>query len=186
MHPSSDFVACLTIEELRAIWEPASAINNWSQVRAGLPDKPLTLYGPGVSGAHDYFTSQVVGEEGASRPDYYSSDNEDRLVERVAGDETALGYFGFGHYERNMERLRVLAVDDGSGCVAPAPETILDGTYSPLSRPLFVYVLDHALERPEVAEFMRFYLKEAPAIVDGLGFVPAEDRIYKEGLERLP
>ncbi len=186
VHPSSDFVDCLTVEELRAIWEPGSEITNWAQVRPGFPDKELNLYGPGRSGTHDYFTSVIVGEEGSSRPDYSSSEYETRLAERVGNDPGALGYFGFGHYERNQEHLRLVAVDDGGGCVAASHETILDANYSPLSRPLYVYVAQRALEREEVAEFMRFYLRETPALVNELGFVPASDGVYSEGLSRLP
>ena len=153
VNSANDFVDCLTVAELKTIWEPAAGdtVTNWSQVRAGFPDQSLTLYGPGTdSGTFDYFTDVIVGEEGASRGDFTPSEDDNVLVQGVAGDEDALGYFGFAYYEQNADELGLVAVDSGSGCVTPSRETILDGTYAPLSRPLYVYVRTDALARPEV------------------------------------
>jgi phosphate transport system substrate-binding protein len=189
VNPAIDFVDCLTVEELRRIWEPAAEgeVTSWADVNPEFPDRPLTLYGAGTdSGTFDYFTSTIVGEEGASRADYTASEDDNTLVQGVLGDEGALGYFGFAYYEQNRDRLKVLGVDSGEGCVTPSRETILDGTYEPLSRPLFVYVRTDALERAEVADFMRFYLTEGPALAEEVGFIRAPETVYEEGLARLP
>ena len=190
VHPSSDFVDCLTVDELKKIWEPAAqgVITNWSQVRDGFPDKALSLYGPGTdSGTFDYFTEEINGEKGASRGDYTASENDNDLVTGVSDDEGGLAYFGLAYYEENADSLRLLGVDNaGAGCIQPTSATVLDGTYAPLSRPLFVYVNDEALARPEVAEFMRFYLTEGPALAAEVGYVEAPDAIYQEGLAKLP
>jgi phosphate transport system substrate-binding protein len=189
VNPAIDFVDCLSVEELRTVWEPAAEgeVTSWADVNPEFPDRPLTLYGAGTdSGTFDYFTSTIVGEEGASRADYTASEDDNTLVQGVLGDEGALGYFGFAYYEQNRDRLKVLGVDSGEGCVTPSRETILDGTYEPLSRPLFVYVRTDALERAEVADFMRFYLTEGPALAEEVGFIRAPETVYEEGLARLP
>ena len=186
---SNDFVDCLTVAELTKIWEPAAegAVTNWNQVRDGFPDKSLSLYGPGTdSGTFDYFTDEINGEEGASRADYQASEDDNVLVQGVAGDEGSLGYFGLAYYEENADQLKLLSVDGGTGCVVPDATTVLDGTYAPLSRPLFVYVTNDALTRPEVVEFMRFYLTEGPALAREVGYVEAPDATYQEGLAKLP
>lgn len=189
VNPSIDFVDCLTVAELKTIWEAAAdnKVENWSQVNSQFPNRPLTLYGAGTdSGTFDYFTSAIVGEEGASRADYTASEDDNTLVQGVAGDESALGYFGFAYYEQNQDQLKVLGIDSGEGCVEPSGQTILDGSYAPLSRPLYVYVRKDALLRPEVAAFMRFYLTEGPALAEEVGFIRAPDATYREGLARIP
>jgi phosphate transport system substrate-binding protein len=189
VNPANDFVDCLTVEELKKIWEPAAqdTITNWNQVRADFPDQSLTLYGPGTdSGTFDYFTDEINGEEGASRGDYTPSEDDNVLVQGIAGDENALGYFGFAYYEQNQDILKLVAVDSGTGCISPARETILDGTYAPLSRPIFVYVRTDALERPEVAAFMRFYMTEGAALAADVGYVEAPETVYQEGLAKIP
>lgn len=187
VNPKNDFVECLTVEELKKIWEPSSTVNSWNDVRPEWPDEPVALYGPDTdSGTFDYFTGEIVGEEDASRPDYTASADDNVLVQGIAGDEDALGYFGYAYYVENTDKLKLVAVDGGEGCVLPTRESVLDGTYSPLSRPLFVYVRNDALERPEVAEFMRFYLTEGPALVSEVGYVEAPDSVYEEGLARIP
>ncbi len=187
VHPDSDFVDCLTVEELKKIWEPGSKVDSWNDVRPEFPDQAIKLYGPGTdSGTFDYFTAQVVGEEGASRADYTPSEDDNVLVQGVAGDKGSLGYFGFAYYEENTDKLKLLGVDSGSGCMKPSRETILDGSYAPLSRPLFVYVRKDSLDRTEVAEFMRYYLTEGRALVDQVGYVQAPDQAYQEGLALLP
>ena len=187
VNPANDFVDCLTVDELKSIWEPGSAVSSWNDVRAEWPDQPIVLYGPGTdSGTFDYFTDVIVGEEGASRPDYTASEDDNVLVQGIAGDEDALGYFGYAYYAENTDKLKLVAVDGGDGCTEPSRETILDGTYSPLSRPLFVYVRKDALERPEVAEFMRFYLTEGAALAAEVGYVEAPEEAYEEGLALIP
>ncbi len=186
VNPENDFVDCLTVEELKRVWEPGSRINNWSQVRAEFPDQGLTLYGPGTdSGTFDYFTEAIVGEEDASRPDYTASEDDNVLVQGIAGDENALGYFGFAYYVENTDKLKLVAVDGGAGCVLPSEQTINDGTYSPLSRPIFIYVKKAALQRPEVAAFVRFYLENAPTLVQDVGYIPLPEADYQEGLTAL-
>ncbi|MGH2682202.1 MAG: PstS family phosphate ABC transporter substrate-binding protein [Actinomycetota bacterium] len=176
VNPGNDFASCVTVEELAAIWEPESQIDNWSQIRRGFPDQPLTLYGPGTdSGTFDYFTDEIVGEEGASRADYTASEDDNVLVQGVAGDPNALGYFGYAYFEQNQDKLKVVGVDSGSGCVSPNRETIESGRYTPLSRPLYIYVSKEAAGRPEVAVFMDFYLGTVNELVSEVGYIPVPD-----------
>ena len=174
VNPQNDFASCMTVDELKRIWEPGSAISRWSQVRDGWPDKKIKLYGPGTdSGTFDYFTEAIVGEEDASRPDFTASEDDNVLVQGVAGDQFALGYFGYAYYAENTDKLKLVAIDDGHGCVAPSPETVQGGAYTPLSRPLFIYLNRTALDRPEVKAFVRYYLTNAPELVPQVGYVPA-------------
>jgi phosphate transport system substrate-binding protein len=185
-HPQNGFAQCLTVEELRRIWEPGSQVSNWSQVRVGFPDAPLKLYGPGTnSGTFDYFTEAVMGQERAIRPDFTASEDDNVLVQGVEGDRNALGYFGYAYFAENAGRLRAVAIDNGQGCVAPSPETVRSGQYAPLSRPLFIYVSRAALERPEVAAFVRFYMEHAPTLVPEVGYVPADATVYAANLNQL-
>jgi phosphate transport system substrate-binding protein len=187
VNPNNDFAECVTVEQLNAMWMPESTVNNWNQVDPEFSDEDLSLYGPGTdSGTFDYFTAEINGEEGASRSDYTASEDDNVLVQGVAGDDNALGYFGYAYYIENEDQLKVLGVDGGGGCVTPTPETIADGSYTPLSRPLYVYVTADSLTRPEVAEFMRFYLTEGPALAEDVGYVAAPDEVYVEGLEKIP
>jgi phosphate transport system substrate-binding protein len=176
VNPENDFAGCLTVEELAAIWGPGSEIETWSEIRQGFPDQPLTLYGPGTdSGTFDYFTDEIVGEEGASRSDYTASEDDNVLVQGVAGDPNALGYFGYAYYEQNQDKLKVLGVDSGSGCVSPNRQTIASGDYTPLSRPLFIYVSKEAAGRPEVATFVDFYLATVNELVSEVGYIPVPE-----------
>ncbi|MQA90632.1 MAG: phosphate ABC transporter substrate-binding protein PstS family protein [Gemmatimonas sp.] len=182
----NDFVECLTVDELRQIWAPGSTVQSWSQVRPEWPDQPLRLYGPGTnSGTFDYFTEEITGEAGASRSDYTASEDDNVLVQGVSGDGNALGYFGFAYYAENRDRLKLVAVDSGSGCVEPTPETIESGQYAPLSRPLMIYVKESALESPAVQSFVQFYLDVAPQLVAEVGYVPLEANGYDEARARL-
>ena len=152
----NDWADCLTTDELRRIWEPSSEIRNWSQVRDGFPDVPLVLAGPGTdSGTFDYFTEEIVGESGASRSDFTASEDDNVIVQAVSGNRGGLGYFGLSYLEENESRLRGVAVDGGDGCVEPSTETVQDGSYTPLGRPLFIYAKTSAFERREVQEFIR-------------------------------
>jgi phosphate transport system substrate-binding protein len=176
VNPANDFASCLSVEDLAAIWEPESQVDNWREIRQGFPDQPLTLYGPGTdSGTFDYFTDEIVGDEGASRSDYTASEDDNVLVQGVAGDPNALGYFGYAYFEQNQDKLKVLAVDGGSGCVAPNRDTIESGDYSPLSRPLFIYVSKEAAARPEVAAFVDFYLRTVNELVSEVGYIPVPE-----------
>jgi phosphate transport system substrate-binding protein len=186
VNPANDFVACLTVPELRRIWEPGSRVGTWRDVRAQWPAEQIRLYGPGTdSGTFDYFTEVVNGEAGASRPDYQASEDDNILVQGVAGDRYSLGYFGFAYYTESADRLKLVQVDGGSGCIAPSDATIADGTYAPLSRPLFVYVKHDALARPEVHGFVTFLLAEAGRLVPSTGYHPLSAEEYTDALARV-
>jgi phosphate transport system substrate-binding protein len=189
VNESNTFATCLTVEQLNAIWKPDSSVATWADVDPSYPSDPLpgsSLYGPGTdSGTFDYFTAEINGEEGVSRSDYNASEDDNVLVQGVAGDDNAMGYFGFAYYEENTDKLNIVAVDGGDGCVEPSKDSIRDLSYSPLSRPLYVYVTVDALERPEVAGFMRFLLTDGVALVEEVGYVAAPDEVYEEGLAKL-
>ena len=186
-HPNNDFVSCLTVDELKAVWEPGSQIKRWNQINPDFPDKKIRLYGPDTdSGTFDYFTEVIVGETKATRADYTASADDNVLVQGVSGDKDSLGYFGFAYYEENANKLRLIAVDSGNGCVDPSAATILSGEYKPLSRPLFVYVRRDALQRPEVAAFMRYYLTDGRPLIAEVGYVEAPESVYNDGLAELP
>ena len=183
VNPDNDFVECLTVEELRTIWQPGSTIDNWSQVRAGFPDQRLRLYGPGTdSGTFDYFTEEIVGEAQASRADYVASEDDNILVVGINGDRDALGYFGYAYYEQNPDKLKLVAIDEGAGCVTPTPATIESGDYAPLSRPLFIYVNKAALARPEVKAFVDFYLVNGAELATEVGYVRLSEAEYQANL----
>ncbi len=186
VNPANDFVQCLTVEELRRIWRPNSDVETWRDVRSEFPAEPIQLYGPGTdSGTFDYFTEVIGGETGASRSDYQASEDDNVLVQGVAGDRYSLGYFGYAYYVENEERLKLLAVDDGDGCVRPSVETIEDQSYSPLSRPLFIYVNVDSLERDEVAAYLRFFMNNGRDLVPATGYIPLTEELYRENLEML-
>ncbi len=179
VHPDNDFVDCLTVAELNEIWKPGSSINNWSNVRAGFPDQRLRLYGPDTdSGTFDYFTEEVNGEAQVSRSDYTASADDNVLVQGISGDRGSLGYFGYAYYQENQDSLKVIAIDNGDGCVAPEPSTIEDGSYTPLSRPLFIYVNVKSLEKPEVLAFVEYYMDHGYQLTGEEGYVPVERSIY--------
>jgi phosphate transport system substrate-binding protein len=169
----NDWAKCLTLEQLKKIWEPGSNVGNWKQVDSNFPDEPLKLFGAGTdSGTFDYFTEAIVGEEGKSRSDYQASENDNVLVSGVAGEKGALGYFGLSYFEQNKARLKAVEVDGGDGCVAPSAETVQDGSYRPLSRPLFIYVKKDALERRAVDAFVQYVLDHEPRLARRALFVP--------------
>ena len=179
VNPQNDWATCLSVEQLRRLWEPGSAVRLWRDLDPAWPNEPIDLYGPGVdSGTFDFFTEEIVGETGASRTDYTPSENDIVLVEGVEEDRFALGYFGYAYFAAEGPALKALAIDAGGGCVAPSVETIGDGTYRPLSRPLFIYVSEASLARPEVREFMRFYAAIAPRAVADVGYVPLAAEVY--------
>lgn len=169
----NDWADCLTVDQLKAIWEPNSKVANWNQVDPSFPDEPLKLFGPGTdSGTFDYFTDEINGEEGASRTDYTASENDNVVVQGVAGTKGGLGYFGFTYFEENADKLKALKVDGGSGCVEPSLKTAQENTYQPLSRPLFIYVSDAGVQKEQVADFVNFYIEEIDDIVLEAKYVP--------------
>jgi phosphate transport system substrate-binding protein len=167
------------IDDLKKMWEPAAQgkVKTWNQVRSEFPNQPLALYGPGTdSGTFDYFTDEVTGEEGKSRGDYTASEDDNTLVQGVSQDKGALGYFGYAYYEANKDKLKLAEVDAGKGCVAPTPETIANGTYAPLSRPLFLYIKKEAASRPEVRALVDFALaSNNKQLITEAGYVPLPD-----------
>jgi phosphate transport system substrate-binding protein len=178
-NPENDWVDCLTVDQLKQIWEKDSTVKNWSDVNPAWPSEAISLYGPGTdSGTYDYFTEQINGEQGVSREDYTPSEDDNVLVEGVAGDANALGFFGLAYYEQNQDKLNLVAVDGGEGCVLPNIQTVQDGTYKPLSRPLYVYVKVESLARPEVQEFLRFYLATAQDLAEEVGYVDSPVAVY--------
>jgi len=179
INKKNSWVEQLTVKELAVIWAPESRgkISKWSDVRAGFPDKPLQLFGPGTdSGTFDYFTEAVVGKEKASRGDYTSSEDDNVIVTGVSGNEGALGFFGVAYYNSNMDKLKVIPIDDedatnGSGPQFPTKDNVTKGSYRPLSRPLFIYVKKDSLERPEVREFVAYYLKNVELLAQEVGYI---------------
>jgi phosphate transport system substrate-binding protein len=175
----------LTVAELKAIWIIGSKITNWSQVRKGFPNKLLKLYGPDkASGTFDYFNEEILGKEAKPRPDYQPNSDDNALVIGVSMDEGALGYFGFGYYEENKNKLNLVAIDAGKGPQLPSNDSILNGTYKPLSRPLFIYVTKKAADRAEVKAFVDYYLTSGKEIVSGVGYVPLPDGVYDAAKKR--
>ena len=186
INKSNDFATCLTVAELKKIWEPGSSVDNWNEVRSEFPDKPLRLYGPDTdSGTFDYFTAAINDKEDASRADYTASSDDNVLVQGVSGDQGAMGYFGFAYYTENSEILNVVSVDGGDGCVAPSVSTINDGSYSPLSREMFIYVNNASLERTEVRDFIEFYMNNAAELAEEVGYVGLSEADYQLQLEGL-
>jgi phosphate transport system substrate-binding protein len=175
-------VDCLTVDQLKAIWEPKSKVNDLKDAGDGLPASPLKLFGPGTdSGTFDFFTAQINGEEGASREDYEASEDDNQLVTGVSGTQGGLGYFGFSYYEQNQDKLNLVAVGaDASSCKKPDAASIQDGSYKPLARPLFMYPSDKALTRPEVKAFMEFVVNNYDAIAKASKIVPMTDAQAKE------
>ena len=173
VNSENEWATCLTVPQLKKIWEPSSEVKSWRDVDAEFPDERLTLFGPGTdSGTFDYFTDAVVGEEGASRSDYSASEDDNTIVTGVSGEKGGLGYFGFSYFEENQDALKAVEIDDGDGCVAPSVETAQDGTYTPLSRPLFIYVKQESLARPEVEAFVQYILDNETEIAEASQFVP--------------
>jgi phosphate transport system substrate-binding protein len=188
VNPKNDWVDKLTVDELKKMWAPEAAdkITSWSQVRDGWPDKKLVLFGPGTdSGTYDYFTQAVVGKEHSSRGDYTSSEDDNVLVQGVSGDGGALGFFGYAYYSENKDKLKLVPVDGGKGPVSPDPTTVADGTYQPLSRPVFIYVSTKSLEKGSVQRFVQFYLDQAKELAADVGYISLPDQAYELTKKRL-
>ena len=176
VNKENTWATCLTVEELAAIWAPGSTVNNWNQVRPDFPDVPLALFGAGTdSGTFDYFTDVINGEEGASRTDYTPTEDDNVTVQGVTGSPGGLGYFGFTYFEENADKLTAVQIDSGAGCVAPSVETAQDGSYTPLSRPLFIYPSKQALAKPEVKAFFDYYVANDATIAADALFIPLNE-----------
>lgn len=187
-HPRNDWVKVITVADLKKIWEPEAQgkITSWKQINPAWPDEPIKLYGPGAdSGTFDYFTEAIVGKAKSSRGDFTASEDDNVLVQGVASDKNALGYFGFAYYNENQKKLRALAVDGGKGGIIPSVETVEDGSYQPLSRPIFIYISIKATEKPEVREFIEFYMKNASPLVKEVKYFPLPAQAYTTNLEHL-
>ncbi|HKL29774.1 MAG TPA: PstS family phosphate ABC transporter substrate-binding protein [Natrialbaceae archaeon] len=185
----ADWVDCMTVEELRQIWEPDGA-SKWSDVNSDWPDEKLELYGAAsTSGTFDYFTEVIVGEEGKSRRDYSATERDNDIIRGVRGSKYALGYLGFAYYSENTDRVKALAIDNGDGnCVKPSLETAKSGEYKPLSRPLFTYPKKSALAKPQVAEFARFFVRQSTneeLVANQVGYVPNTVDVAQEQLGKL-
>ena len=188
VNPRNTWSDTLTVADLKKIWEPAAQgkITKWNQINPDWPDKDIKLYGPGAdSGTFDYFTEAVVGKTKSSRGDFTAAEDDNVLVQGVASDMYALGYFGFAYYIENQKKIRAVAVDNGEGGVIPSAETVKDATYQPLSRPLFIYVKEKSTEKPEVKEFVNFFMQNGPALVAEVKFFPLPGKAYSMNIEHL-
>ena len=188
VNPENDWATCLTVDQLEKIWEPAAEgkVTNWNQVDPSFPDQQLALAGPGTdSGTFDYFTDEINGEEGASRADYTASEDDNVIVQAVEGDPGGLGYFGYTYFEENQDSLKAVEIDGGEGCVAPSVETARDGSYAPLSRPLFIYVKNESLHRPEVHGFVEYFLTNSIQLAEDALFIPVPDDLVGTNLSTL-
>ena len=179
-------IECMTTDQLKALWEPKSKVASYSDIDGSFPDQKVALFGPGTdSGTFEFFTEEVVGEEGASRTDYEASEDDNQLVTGVAGTEGGLGYFGLSYFEANTDKLNGVQVDSGGGCVAPSSETVQDGSYTPLSRPLFMYPSADALAKPEVKAFMDFVVANQQAIAEASQIVALTEEQATEAQSAL-
>lgn len=186
VNKENDFATDITVEELKKIWEPDSKVKLWSDVRSEWPKEPIKLYGPGTSsGTFEYFTEEIVGEPKKSRTDYTASEDDNALVKGVQGDKYSLGYFGYAYYNENKDTLKALKINSGKGPIEPNEKTIEDETYAPLSRPIYIYPSNEALKKPEVKEFVKFYLETAKTIVPEVGYVPLSDNKYEESIKKI-
>jgi phosphate transport system substrate-binding protein len=182
VNKENTWVDHFTVEELKKIWEPAAQekITKWNQIRSSWPAEEFHLYGPGVaSGTYDYFTEAIVGKSGSSRGDYTASEDDNVLVQGISGDKNGIAFFGMAYYQENKEQLKLAGVNNGAGVVSPSVETVKNGTYAPLSRPIFIYVSDAATKRPEVVDFVKFYLTNAPTLVTDAGYIPLSGEEYQ-------
>jgi phosphate transport system substrate-binding protein len=179
-------IECMTTDQLKALWEPNSKVKKYSDIDPSFPDTPVKLFGPGTdSGTFDFFTDTINGEEGASREDYEASEDDNQLVTGIAGTEGGLGYFGLSYYEQNTDKLSEVQVDGGSGCVAPTSDTVQDGSYTPLSRPIFMYPSKEAMAKPEVKAFMDFVMANQQAIAEAAQIVPLTEEQTTEAQSKL-
>jgi phosphate transport system substrate-binding protein len=188
VNPKNHWIQSLTVAELKKMWEPAAqrTITRWKQINPAWPDAEMKLYGAGAdSGTFDYFTEAVVGKAKSSRGDFTASEDDNVLVQGVASDIYALGFFGFAYYIENQKKVKVVAVDNGSGGVIPSMQTVQDGSYAPLSRPIFIYVNAKSTEKPEVREFVNFYMNNAPELVKEVKYFPLDSKFYTLNIKHM-
>lgn len=186
VNKDNHWVDYLSVGELKKIWQPGSTVHSWSDIRPSWPNQPIRLYGPGTdSGTFDYFSATINGKSGSSRPDFTASEDDNTLVQGISGDVNALGYFGFAYYAANTDKLKLVPIDGGDGPVAPSVTTINNGSYAPLSRPIFIYLRSRELDRPEVQAFVEFYIRNAALLASEVGYVPLPENVYRLGLERI-
>ncbi len=189
----NNWVDYITVDELKKLWEPGAQrkIAKWNQIRKEWPDKEIHLFGPGTdSGTFDYFTKVINGQEGASRGDFTASEDDNVLVQGISTDHSALGYFGLAYYAYNKDKLKIVPVDDkndgnGKGPIIPSLETVNNGTYQPLSRPIFIYVSKRSLAKPEVAEFVEFYLTNAGELSEEVGYISLPEKAYMNSFMKI-
>jgi len=193
VNPRNTWCKSMTVAELKKLWEPAAQgkIMRWNQIRPNWPNQPIRLFGAGTdSGTYDYFTEAIVGKEHSSRGDYTASEDDNVLVQGVARDQYALGFFGMAYYLENKDKLKAVAIDDekddnGKGAQLPSVENVVKGVYQPLARPIFIYVNRKSADRPEVKAFVEFYLKNAARLVREVGYVPLQPSVYRAALLRF-
>ncbi|PKA83154.1 phosphate ABC transporter substrate-binding protein (PhoT family) [Ulvibacter sp. MAR_2010_11] len=188
VNPENTWVDSFTVEELKKIWEPAAQgkIMKWNQIRPEWPNEEIHLFGPGVaSGTYDYFTEAVVGKSGSSRGDFTASEDDHVLVQGIAGDKYSLGFFGLAYYSENQDKLTLIGVHNGTEVVKPSLETVKNGRYSPLSRPLFIYVNSTSVASSEVVEFVNFYLDNAGDLATDVGYIPLPAELYASQKENF-
>lgn len=186
VNPENTWVESLTVDELKKIWEPNSTVKTWKDIRAEWPAEAIKFYAPGTdSGTFDYFTEAINGESGAIRQDFTASEDDNILVQGIAGDKNAIGFFGFAYYEENKDSLKLVKIDNGKGPIEPTFASIQDGSYAPLSRPLYIYVNKASLAKTEVKSFVQFYLENAETLVPAVGYIALPTDNYKKSLEKL-
>ena len=189
MNAKNTWCECLTVAQLKKLWQSGSKIKTWNELDPAFPNEKIVLYGPDTdSGTFDYFTEVICGKKGNSRTDYTPSSNDNVLIQGVQGNPGAIGYFGYAYYVLNKDTLRALKIapgSDKSAGVAPTDETILSGKYAPLSRPLFLYVNKKSLDRPEVVSFLQFYLERGPGLVKEVHYIPLPESGYAASRQRL-
>ncbi len=186
VNPQNDWATCLTVDQLKKVWDRGSKVDNWNQIDPKFPDEELQLFGAGTdSGTFDYFTEAINGEEGRSRTTYNATEDDNVTVQGVSGSNGGMGYFGLSYYEQNQDKLKALEIDGGDGCVAPSTETVQSGAYKPLSRPLFIYPSAKALARPEVKAFVEFYIENVDKITEQALYVNLTDEQKTESLNKV-
>ncbi|MCB0413948.1 MAG: PstS family phosphate ABC transporter substrate-binding protein [Bdellovibrionales bacterium] len=188
INPKNTWVDYLTVDELKKIWNTGSKVSTWKDIRSAWPDKKIVLYGPGTdSGTFDYFTEEINGKSQASRSDFTKSEDDNTLVQGVAGDEGAMGYFGFSYYIENKDKLKAVGIKNkgAKAAVAPTVDSINKGTYAPLSRPIFIYVSKASLNKPEVKAFVEFYIQNAAKLSKETGYVPLPAKMYEKSLAEI-